>query len=252
MVSEVQQRWPALFSCEEISEEFHRITSKDLLKTFNESLENDVPRLLRLYRARKGAFGQQIEDFLDKLDEQTSDIVSHRKMTALRCLPVFVRDDTTKFFLQHLKTGLKKECSEACLLASLQSLKKMILLYHPTYGTGLLCWKVPSCYMTCQTSNYAYRIISETTVVRGKANRVPGELKRMFPSLLQDAVPIRVPQTLHNHRPGTGRLAQGTDAMGPHELRRICSQGREPLGDVGGQFREICIQGQLMLLFNLL
>ncbi|XP_061924308.1 uncharacterized protein LOC133663658 isoform X2 [Entelurus aequoreus] len=147
MVSEVQQRWPALFSCEEISEEFHRITSKDLLKTFNESLENDVPRLLRLYRARKGAFGQQIEDFLDKLDEQTSGIVSHRKMTALRCLPVFVRDDTTKFFLQHLKTGLKKECSEACLLASLQSLKKMILLYHPTYGTGLLCWKVPSCYI---------------------------------------------------------------------------------------------------------
>ncbi|KAK0151757.1 hypothetical protein N1851_006857 [Merluccius polli] len=30
----------------------------------------------------------------------TSDIVSHRKATALRCLPVFVRDDTTKFFLR--------------------------------------------------------------------------------------------------------------------------------------------------------
>ncbi|XP_061891194.1 uncharacterized protein LOC133641470 [Entelurus aequoreus] len=128
-------------------------SNKSLMHTINTGVpQGCVLSPFLLYRARKGAFGQQIEDFLDKLDEQTSDIVSHRKMTALRCLPVFVRDDTTKFFLQHLKTGLKKECSEACLLASLQSLKKMILLYHPTYGTGLLCWKVPSCYMTCQTS----------------------------------------------------------------------------------------------------
>ncbi|XP_030221873.1 uncharacterized protein LOC115550731 [Gadus morhua] len=104
MVSEVQQRWPALFSCEEISEEFRRITSKDLLETFNASLDKYVPRLLRLYRTRKGALGQQMEDILDKLDEQTSDILSHRKTAALRCLPVFVRYDTTKFFLQPLET----------------------------------------------------------------------------------------------------------------------------------------------------
>ncbi|CAL8256109.1 unnamed protein product [Boreogadus saida] len=45
-----------------------------------------------------------MEDILDKLDEQTSDILSHRKTAALRCLPVFVRDDTTKFFLQPLET----------------------------------------------------------------------------------------------------------------------------------------------------
>ncbi|KAK0156438.1 hypothetical protein N1851_000274 [Merluccius polli] len=53
------------------------------------------------------------------------------------------------------KLTLKKECSEACLLASLQSLK-MILLYHPTYGTGLLCWKVPSCYMPDLGTAFAY------------------------------------------------------------------------------------------------
>ncbi|CAL8377988.1 unnamed protein product [Gadus morhua 'NCC'] len=45
-----------------------------------------------------------MEDILAKLDEQTSDILSHRKTAALRCLPVFVWDDTTKFFLQPLET----------------------------------------------------------------------------------------------------------------------------------------------------
>ena len=57
----------------QISEEFRRITSKDLLETFNASLDKYVPRLLRLYRTRKGALGQQMEDILDKLDEQVSD-----------------------------------------------------------------------------------------------------------------------------------------------------------------------------------
>ncbi|KAM9310641.1 uncharacterized protein KZ484_026485 [Pholidichthys leucotaenia] len=100
MVSEVQERWPALFSCEQISQEFCRITSKDLLESFRGSLDIYVPRLLRLYRARKGAFGQKMEDVLDALDEKTSDILTHRKTAALRGLPIFVRDDTSKFFLQ--------------------------------------------------------------------------------------------------------------------------------------------------------
>ncbi|XP_029904165.1 uncharacterized protein LOC115364162 [Myripristis murdjan] len=104
MVSEVQERWPALFSKEEICEEFHRITSKDLLGTLRASLDTYVPRLLRLYRARKGAFGQKMEDLLDTLDEQTSNIVFHRQTAALRGLPIFVRDDTTEFFLQCLDT----------------------------------------------------------------------------------------------------------------------------------------------------
>ncbi|KAM9343864.1 uncharacterized protein KZ484_016241 isoform 1-T1 [Pholidichthys leucotaenia] len=41
-----------------------------------------------------------MEDVLDALDEKTSDILTHRKTAALRGLPIFVRDDTSKFFLQ--------------------------------------------------------------------------------------------------------------------------------------------------------
>ncbi|XP_034021461.1 uncharacterized protein LOC117506035 [Thalassophryne amazonica] len=74
-LSEVQERWPALFSSEEISEEFHRITSKDLLGTFNASLDKFVPGLLKLYRSKKGALGEKMEDLLDKLDEQMSEVL---------------------------------------------------------------------------------------------------------------------------------------------------------------------------------
>ncbi|TWW71186.1 hypothetical protein D4764_17G0006690 [Takifugu flavidus] len=104
LVSKVQERWPALFSSEEIAKEFHRITSKDLLGTFNASLGKLVPGLLKLYRSKKGALGEKMEDLLDKLDEQTSDIVSHRKTAALRGLPIFLREDAAKVFLKCLDT----------------------------------------------------------------------------------------------------------------------------------------------------
>ncbi|XP_061604242.1 uncharacterized protein LOC133465436 [Phyllopteryx taeniolatus] len=97
MVSEVQERWPALFSCEEISEEFHRITSKDLLGIFNATLDKFVPGLLKLDRSKKVTLGEKMEDLLDKLYEQTSNIVSHRKTAPLRGLPIFLREDATGF-----------------------------------------------------------------------------------------------------------------------------------------------------------
>uniref|UniRef100_A0A8D0CNF9 Uncharacterized protein n=1 Tax=Sander lucioperca TaxID=283035 RepID=A0A8D0CNF9_SANLU len=70
MVLEIQERWPALFLREQICEEFFRVTTKDLLGTFRAALDEYCPRLLKLYRARRGACGQDMENLLDKLDEQ--------------------------------------------------------------------------------------------------------------------------------------------------------------------------------------
>ncbi|XP_026015632.1 uncharacterized protein LOC113016754 [Astatotilapia calliptera] len=47
-----------------------------------------------------------MEDILDKLDEQTSDIVSHRKTAALRGLPIFLGEDATQVFLKCLDTDI--------------------------------------------------------------------------------------------------------------------------------------------------
>ncbi|KAK0151130.1 hypothetical protein N1851_007703 [Merluccius polli] len=89
-----------------ISKEFHRVTSKDLLGTFNAFLDKFGPGLLKIYRSKKGAFGQEMEDLLDQLDDQTSDIVSHRKTAALRGLPIYLREDATTFFLKCLDTDI--------------------------------------------------------------------------------------------------------------------------------------------------
>ncbi|KAL7858909.1 hypothetical protein SRHO_G00140560 [Serrasalmus rhombeus] len=72
MVLEVQERWPALFLEEQICEEFCRVTTKDLLWTFRAAVDKYSPRLLRLYRARKGYFSQDMDSLLEKLDEQVT------------------------------------------------------------------------------------------------------------------------------------------------------------------------------------
>ncbi|KAI2645791.1 2,3,4,5-tetrahydropyridine-2,6-dicarboxylate N-succinyltransferase [Labeo rohita] len=86
MVSEVLERWPALSLPNEVkiialtgSNEFKRITSVGLIDTFSSSLHQHTPQLLKLYRARQGAFGKKMEDLLNNLDKQTSNIVNHRK-----------------------------------------------------------------------------------------------------------------------------------------------------------------------------
>ncbi|KAL6462559.1 hypothetical protein MHYP_G00289810 [Metynnis hypsauchen] len=73
MVLEIQERWPALFLEEQICEEFCRITTKDLIGNFRAALDKYAPRLLKLYRARKGAFSQDMDNLLEKLDEQVTD-----------------------------------------------------------------------------------------------------------------------------------------------------------------------------------
>ena len=54
----------------QVCEEFYRVTTKDLLGTFRAALDKYSPRLLKLYRARKAAFGQDMDNLLEKLDEQ--------------------------------------------------------------------------------------------------------------------------------------------------------------------------------------
>ncbi|RXM95772.1 hypothetical protein EOD39_16486 [Acipenser ruthenus] len=62
------------------------------MRTFHGSLEKHSAQLIRLYRARRGAFGDDMQSLLDKLDEQTSDNLAHRKMTVLKGLPSFLRE----------------------------------------------------------------------------------------------------------------------------------------------------------------
>lgn len=46
------------------------MTTKDLMGTFKAALEMFTPRLLKLYRARKGTFSREMETLLEMLDNQ--------------------------------------------------------------------------------------------------------------------------------------------------------------------------------------
>lgn len=52
--------------------EFYHVTTNNMLGTFRAALDTHCPHLLKLYRARKGAFGQDMESLLDVLDEQVN------------------------------------------------------------------------------------------------------------------------------------------------------------------------------------
>ncbi|KAK0130961.1 Sterile alpha motif domain-containing protein 3 [Merluccius polli] len=112
MVSEVLERWPGLFLEEQIGQEFTRVTTKDLMGTFGAALEMFTPRLLKLYRARKGAFSRDMETLLERLDEQTSDITRHRRQAAVEGLPIFLRENTEKLFPRCLATDADDQQSK--------------------------------------------------------------------------------------------------------------------------------------------
>ncbi|CAB1425738.1 unnamed protein product [Pleuronectes platessa] len=66
MVSEFQERWPALFCEAELKGEFYRITNKNLIDSFRAAIHQHSPRLLRLYRARRTAFPPEMDILLNQ------------------------------------------------------------------------------------------------------------------------------------------------------------------------------------------
>ncbi|XP_049900262.1 uncharacterized protein LOC126390144 isoform X2 [Epinephelus moara] len=109
MVSEALERWPALFCEAEIREEFYRITNKNLMDNFRAALHQHTWRLLRLYQARRTAFSSEMDQLLNSLDQETSDITAHRQTAALKDLPLYLRDSQEKLFRNCLDTDPEEE-----------------------------------------------------------------------------------------------------------------------------------------------
>lgn len=110
LVADVMKRWPGLFLQEQICAEFFRVTRVELKKTFLSSLDAHSSQLIKLYRSRSGTLGKDIRILLDNFDEQTTDVLAHRS-TALRGLPLFVREKPDAF----LKTCLNTDPEETCV-----------------------------------------------------------------------------------------------------------------------------------------
>ncbi|KAJ8366205.1 hypothetical protein SKAU_G00150360 [Synaphobranchus kaupii] len=123
MVSEVRERWPALFCEAEIREEFHRITNKNLIDDFRAAINQHTPGLHRLYRARRTAFPPAMDQLLNRLDEETSDITAHRQTAALKGLPLYLRDSHEKLFRNCLDTDPEEEQTKGLIVGILTVLE---------------------------------------------------------------------------------------------------------------------------------
>ncbi|XP_056123949.1 uncharacterized protein LOC130102080 [Rhinichthys klamathensis goyatoka] len=91
LVSTIKQRLPGLFFEEEVCAEFFRINHIDLKSTFLTSLDNHTQGLLKMYRAkaRQGRWNN-LDELLEKLDAQTTDLTTYRRSAVLRGLPLYL------------------------------------------------------------------------------------------------------------------------------------------------------------------
>ncbi|XP_025999394.1 uncharacterized protein LOC113007151 [Astatotilapia calliptera] len=84
-VSDIKDRWPALFDVSQVSAEFHRITTLNLEPKFMSSLDLYSSKLLSLFQAKKGAAGQRDRAQLNLLLQSGNSIEkktrSHHQMS---------------------------------------------------------------------------------------------------------------------------------------------------------------------------
>ncbi|KAI7793899.1 hypothetical protein IRJ41_005945 [Triplophysa rosa] len=105
LVTDILKQWPALFLEDQICAEFYRITQTNLKSTFFSYLDEYAPRMIKLYRVRGGAHEDDMKTLLDQLDNQTSDVLAYRKATALKGLPLFLREKS-EYFLKTCLIGI--------------------------------------------------------------------------------------------------------------------------------------------------
>uniref|UniRef100_A0A8C7WUQ7 C2H2-type domain-containing protein n=1 Tax=Oryzias sinensis TaxID=183150 RepID=A0A8C7WUQ7_9TELE len=94
-ISQMLHRWPALFTESQVFYEFSRVVGKSLQDNFFDELDHFSPRLVDLFRKKKGLTGQLLAELLrqTKTTEPT-DI----RCLCLRGLPVILADDSSAFF----------------------------------------------------------------------------------------------------------------------------------------------------------
>ncbi|KAL7404564.1 hypothetical protein ABVT39_016408 [Epinephelus coioides] len=84
-IKEIKERWPALFDVSQISAEFQRLTYVNLEPKFMAMLDKFTPKLLSIFKVKKGAAGERHCAKLDTL-LQTGVTIQHTREVVIRCL----------------------------------------------------------------------------------------------------------------------------------------------------------------------
>ncbi|XP_021325588.1 uncharacterized protein [Danio rerio] len=99
-VKDFMERWPALFCESEIKNEFRRITTISLERTFLEKLDFYTPKLLALFEMKGGVAGIRIRHLLDSLSQQ-EDRLEDRRDVVIRCLLSFLGESAEELIEDH-------------------------------------------------------------------------------------------------------------------------------------------------------
>ncbi|XP_071350986.1 sterile alpha motif domain-containing protein 3-like isoform X2 [Trachinotus anak] len=94
-INQICQRWPALFTEHQVCLEFSRVAGKSLRQEFYEALDHHSPRLMEIFKAKRGLTGQVLADLMRQT--KASDVTEVRCLV-LRGLPVILGDDPSTFF----------------------------------------------------------------------------------------------------------------------------------------------------------
>uniref|UniRef100_A0A8C4HHH8 Sterile alpha motif domain-containing protein 3 n=1 Tax=Dicentrarchus labrax TaxID=13489 RepID=A0A8C4HHH8_DICLA len=84
-VRDVVDRWPALLMESQVFAEFHRINNVNLRNQFYKELDRHTPKLITLFRDKATKTGKIAEELA-------------KQALVLRALPVYLREDASKFF----------------------------------------------------------------------------------------------------------------------------------------------------------
>ncbi|XP_023810065.1 sterile alpha motif domain-containing protein 3 isoform X1 [Oryzias latipes] len=89
MISELQERWPALFDPAEINAEFKRITTMPLQSRFLSQLDFLSESLLRVFSKRSGKQGKMLKDMTDRM----MDDVDARRESLIKGLCLYLNEN---------------------------------------------------------------------------------------------------------------------------------------------------------------
>ncbi|KAL6462537.1 hypothetical protein MHYP_G00289590 [Metynnis hypsauchen] len=89
-VPDVMERWPAIFYESQVKQEFKRITTKHLDRTFLTKMDFYTPKLLTIFKFKGGTAGTKMKTMLESLSQQQIDSGD----AVIRCLIHFLGEST--------------------------------------------------------------------------------------------------------------------------------------------------------------
>ncbi|XP_076743524.1 uncharacterized protein LOC143419831 [Maylandia zebra] len=111
-IQDLLERWPSLFCENQIKEEFKRITTIHLERTFLSRLDRYTTKLLEIFRRKGGTAGTKIKPMLDSLNKHH---VDGRRDIIIRCLVEYLGESGEELIKDHQEDvsqeALKEDCS---------------------------------------------------------------------------------------------------------------------------------------------